>query len=151
MESDEGAVASALSTCRVLAEAGVKHLEEATLGAKAEFTKGLSTAKLHAMGLLMCVVCLPHSEGCFVTASLLPSAQDQSRTRGNKSSRKLDKLIPGSKKSFQDVRYGPRDLFRCFMIDYISKTQRIDAATNSLVRCDYNWAQLVRVRKALSY
>jgi hypothetical protein len=119
------------------------------LEAQAQWTKGMSQAKLHSMGLLFCVVCLVQKA---ISSKHPYCPPHKSKVEhAEKASRRLEKLIPGSKKAFADIRAGPRDQFRVFMVDYISKTQRQDGETGSIIRCDYDWAQLVKVRKAMAY
>ena len=143
------ALHSATATASAAQAIGVEAKGDAELAAQAEWTKGLSQAKLHSMGLLFCAICLgqqavsPKHPYCAAHKSKVEHAE--------KASRRLEKLIPGSKKAFSDIRSGPKDVFRVFMVDYISKTQRMESDTQAIVRCDYNWAQLCRIRKASSY
>ena len=112
---EEEAVQAAMSTAAAAQAVGLKAKSEADLAAQAEWTQGLSQAKLHSMGLLFCVVCLVQ-KALSSKHPYCPPHKSKAE-HAEKSFRRLEKLIPGSKKVVADIRSGPRDQFRVFMVD----------------------------------
>ena len=142
---DEAAMVAAIKTAETIQKAGIVCKDVAEVAAQAAFTKNMSKNKLFELGLLMCEVCLslpavdPKHPWCLDHKTAVERAE--------KSSRKLDKVVPGSKEAFAAVRRDKdKSAFRVFMIDFINRTAKWDAETESFIKIDYNWAQLVRIK-----
>ena len=146
---DEAALIGAIKTADMIQKAGLACMDLSEVAAQAQWTKNMSKNKLFELGLLMCEICLvlpavdPKHPWCTCHKSAVERAE--------KSSRKLDKVISGSKTAFASVRKSKGKAgFRVFMVYFINRTAKWDSDTQSFLKVDYCWAQLVRIKSHMT-